>query len=68
MEILSTKERINIRGTINSLEVGDKPVKLSKTEYKLSTIRATAGAITGDTGKKFSVSVIDGKIVITRIA
>lgn len=69
MEILSPAKKINVRGTINSLEIGDLPVRLLKKEYKISSIRSIAGSLTTETGKKFSVSIVDDEvIVITRIA
>lgn len=61
-----TMERINVRGAINELGVKDEPLTLDKTLYKLSTVRATAGAITGDTGKTFSVTTEGDNIVIIR--
>jgi hypothetical protein len=69
MEILSPAKKINVRGTINSLEIGDLPIRLLKKEYKISSIRSIAGSLTTETGKKFSVSIVDDEvIVITRIA
>lgn len=66
MEIMPITEKINVRGAINALEVGSAPLQLPKDEYKLSSVRATAGSITGDTGKTFSVSVIEELITVTR--
>lgn len=66
MEILPITERINVRGAINALEVGSTPLLLSKIDYKLSSVRATAGSITGDTGKTFTVSVNEELITVTR--
>lgn len=68
METLSPTKKINVRGTINSLGIGDDPITLSKKEYKISSIRSIAGSLTADTGKKFSVTIADDEvIVITRI-
>jgi len=69
METLSPAKKINVRGTINSLEVDDQPVRLLKKEYKISSIRSIAGSLTIETGKKFSVTIVDDEvIVITRTA
>lgn len=59
-------ERINVRGAINALEVGSTPLQLPKDDYKLSSVRATAGSVTGDTGKTFTVSVTEEIITVTR--
>lgn len=61
------EERINVRGNINSLKVG-KSFKLPKNERKPSYVRNAASTVASDTGKKFSVSVKDDTIVVTRKA
>lgn len=58
-------EKINIRGTMNSLEVG-KCFTLSRQEYRRSTVAITASALFYDFGKKFSVSMNDTDIIVTR--
>lgn len=66
MEIIPTTEKINVRGAINSLEIGSEPLELQKIDYKLSSVRATAGSITGDTGKTFTVTTTKYSIIVTR--
>lgn len=60
---------INVRGSINRLEVKEK-VLLPKSVCVVSIVRTTAGAITTDTGKKFTVSAVEDKdnIIVTRIS
>lgn len=61
-------ERINVRRAIDALEVGGKPLILPKgANYKVSTVRSTAGNLTGDTGKVFKVSGKGKTITITRL-
>ena len=63
----ATKKKINIRGSINSLEVGSDPLVFSRKDYILSSVRSIAYAIASDTEKRFVVSVIaEGKISVTR--
>lgn len=64
---MKNTETINIRGTINALEVAETVV-LPRALCVLSSVRNIAAAISADTGKTFSVSVkVDPKnIVVTR--
>lgn len=65
-------EKINVRGAINALEVGGEPLELPNAVsvggdgYKPSSVRNTASSITSDTGRKFTVSVTDEVITVTR--
>lgn len=60
-------ERINVRGAINALEVGGAPLVLPKGEdYQVSSVRSTAGSVTGDTGKVFKVSSKGDRITVVR--
>ncbi|MBF0649163.1 hypothetical protein IR083_10055 [Dysgonomonas sp. GY75] len=61
-----TIERINVRGSVQKLDVDEK-IELPRKDYKPSSIRSNVNIIATDTGKKFTVSVIGSKIVITRI-
>lgn len=62
------KEKINIRGSMNLLEVEGLPLELAKCDYKLSVIRSTAFNISNDTGKKFSVTTSKKMIIVKRIS
>lgn len=62
-----TIEKINVRGRVKEMDIDEK-IELARKDYKPSSIRSNVNIIATDTGKKFSVSVIDSKIVITRIA
>ena len=63
------EKSINVRGEINKLEVGGSPLVLPKSKYKVSGVRAAAGGLTIDTGKKFNVNGTDEfVIVVTRIS
>ena len=62
---METKERINVAGTMKTLEIGGG-VTLNKSEYKASMVRTTASTLKQDTGIEFSVSVSGDKITITR--
>ena len=62
------KPRINMRGKINALEVG-QTITLPKGPCKPSTVRHTTAVLKGDTGKTFSVSATDDKeIIVKRIS
>lgn len=63
---METTEKINVRGAIAALEVGAEPLELPRGEYIPSSVRNTASSITGDTGRKFTVSVTDELITVTR--
>lgn len=61
-------EPVNIRGSINCLEVRE-PVEFPRALCKVSSVRAIAGAITTDTGKTFNVSITDEHtITVTRLS
>jgi hypothetical protein len=60
------KQKINVRGTINTLNVNEI-LELPKKEYNPASIRATAGIVRENTGKGFSVSVQLEKITVTRV-
>lgn len=66
---MENTETINIRGSINALEV-DEAVALSRRLCKVSSVRTIAGMITTDTGKTFSVSATadPDNVVVTRIS
>lgn len=57
--------KINVRGAINALNV-DGELKLSPKKYVPSSVRSIAASLKTDTGKRFSVSVADDEIVVTR--
>lgn len=59
-------EKINLRGAINALEVGGDALVLPKGDYAISVVRSTSSAITGDTGKRFSVSGSEECITVIR--
>jgi hypothetical protein len=65
IEAKSHRVKINARGSINALEQGDTLV-ISKEQWLISSIRSIAGAITGDTGKRFSVTSRGDDIIVTR--
>jgi hypothetical protein len=60
------EKRANVRRLLNSLEAGGEAVYLPREEYILSSVRATASALTGDTGKKFNVSLQGAFISLKR--
>lgn len=62
---MEIEEKINIRGEINALNVGEK-LTLPKNGYAPSTVRSTTSSIKSDTEKSFSVSVGIDTIVIIR--
>jgi hypothetical protein len=66
METMIEQNKINVRGSINSLELGSEPLILSRRLYKPSMVRTTAGGITEDTGKRFSVTSRGDEIIVTR--
>ena len=60
------KTKVNVRGELNALEVG-QTITLLRKHCMPSTVRYTASALKSDTGKVFSVSATDGKIItVTR--
>lgn len=64
---METQTRINVRGSIKALAIGDF-IKIPRTpEYKQSLIRSAASNVAMDTGKKFSVSVKEDVIIVTRL-
>lgn len=65
---METIEKINVRGTINASAVGEKPLTLPRAHYVPSTVLNTAGSVTTDTGKRFTVSVGKDTITITRLS
>ena len=58
-------EKINIRGAMNALEVGGS-FTLPRQEYRRSSVAVTASTLSYDFGKKFSVSINDTEIIVTR--
>lgn len=62
---MEISEKINVRGILNALEIGDEPLEFVKSLYKTSSIRSIATAITTDTGKRFSVSAKQKEKTIT---
>lgn len=70
---METVKKLNVRGAIRSLHVGSKPIELPsvasagiKNGYKPSSIRNTASSIASDTGRRFTVSVDEKTITISR--
>ena len=63
---MKVETKINVRGSINALEIGNSIEIPRRPEYKPSYIRNAASLVTMDTGKKFSVSVKENVIVVTR--
>lgn len=70
---MDTIEKINVRGAIKSLETEGEPLILPNAKtvgeekgYKPSSIRSNAYIVTCDTGRKFTVSVTDELIAVTR--
>lgn len=63
---MEIKEKINVRGAIKALEVG-KSLELPKAEYIPSSVRSNVAIVSGDTGKKFRVSVVGNTIIVKRI-
>lgn len=61
----TTLKKINVRGAINLLKT-NKTLKLDSANYKVSSVRATAGSVTADTGKTFTVSKAENTITVTR--
>ena len=66
---MENSETINIRGSINALEVSEAVV-LPRTKYKVSSVRTITYLVTADNGKTFTVSttVKKGYIVVIRIS
>lgn len=58
-------EKINVRGSINSLKKNGK-LELPKSDHKPSYVRNAASTVAADTGKSFSVSVGEKTITVTR--
>ena len=65
--VIIMKERINVRGEIKALEI-NASLTLPKGVYKPSVIRSTAGTVTADEGKVFTVNITDKLITVTRIS
>lgn len=64
---METETRINVRGSIKALSVGDFVKIPRKPEYQPSYIRNAASLVAMDTGRKFSVSVKEDVIIVTRL-
>lgn len=64
---METVEKINVRGAINSLEVGNT-LPLQRGTYIPSSVRNTAAALKIDTGKRFSVLVDNNTITVKRLS
>lgn len=62
-----SENRINVRAEINNLRIRQM-LMLPKNDYRISVVRSTAAIITGDTGKRYTVSSTDDQITIKRIA
>jgi hypothetical protein len=60
--------KINVRGEINSLKIGGEALELPKDRYMLSSVRASASSVTGDTGKRFTITYNQNVIIVKRIA
>lgn len=58
-------EKFSVRGAINGLKVKGS-LNLPLADHTPSSVRSTASSLKVDTGKRFSVSVKNDKIVITR--
>lgn len=69
MENTESKEKINVRGTIRSLEVGDCVTiqDYLKEEVVPSYVRSVTTQIKTDTGRDFTVSAVNGDITVTRL-
>lgn len=70
---METTQKINVRGAIKSLEVIGKPLILPNAKtvgeekgHKPSSVRSNVNIVTSDTGRKFTVSVTDELITVTR--
>lgn len=64
---METQTRINVRGSIKALAIGDF-IEIPRTpEYLPSNIRSAASVVAADTGKKFSVSMKEHVIIVTRL-
>lgn len=70
---METTEKINVRGAISALGVGGQMLELPNAVsvgedggYKPSSVRNTASSVSSDTGRKFTVSVTDEIITVTR--
>lgn len=64
---MKIETRINVRGSISALATGDFLEIPRQPEYKPSYVRNAASLVAIDTGRKFSVSVKDDVIIVTRI-
>ena len=64
---MKSAEKINVRGAISELAIGDEPLELPKEQYIVSSVRATAASITADTGRRYNVATTDKSIFIRRV-
>ncbi|GAB6122325.1 hypothetical protein [Dysgonomonas termitidis] len=62
---METIEKINVRGSIKALKVGEEIV-LPRPDYKPSSIRSNANIVVSDMGWKISVLVSEEFITIKR--
>lgn len=62
---MDSNSKINVRGAINALRVRGK-LELPTDKYIPSSVRVMASSVRTDTGKRFSVSVSEKTITITR--
>lgn len=63
---METIGKISIRGAINAMKVGDRPLILERDLYKPSSVRSVAASIKADTRKTFSVTIDEDFIIVTR--
>lgn len=65
---METNTRVNVSGSIKSLEVNGEPLRLPRAEYILSSVRNTASNIKADTGRAFRVKTTDKEIIVVRVS
>jgi hypothetical protein len=65
MEI-KERTRVNVRGTLNTLEINEV-LELPRKDYNPASVRSTVGVIREVTCKAFSVSVKPDSIFVTRL-
>lgn len=62
---MAKEKQINVRGGINSLEVGEAFI-VSRKDRTPHNVRTTAYMLADDTGKSFSVITTENEITVTR--
>jgi hypothetical protein len=67
MEAKEANARINVRGTMRGMDIGEV-LELHRSQYRSLSVRSTATLIKENYGMAYSISVNPEKIVVTRIS